>query len=413
MDSFTFTTKQRNFFLILIGVGIISAIFTFIGDDEFHTRFWTNFLLNSVFFTGISVMALFFTAACVTAYAGWYTVFKRVWEAFSLFLPIGLVAMIIVGLGNWFGFHHIYHWADKESVANDVLLQGKASFLNSGWYLFGTVVIGGVWYFFARKMRSLSVDEDQHGDTDFSHHKKLRVFAAAFLPVGGFSTAALIWLWVMSVDAHWYSTLFGWYTAASWFVAMIALTILVMIYLQNRGHFADFNRDHLHDLGKYLFAFSIFWTYLWFSQYMLIWYGNVGEETGYFQTRIQQYPVLFYGNLLINFALPFLALLRNDTKRKNGTMTVVAALVFLGHWIDLFLMLKPGALHTAHELMGHADHGHGSEFTLGFSLPGFLEIGMMLGFLGIFLFVVFSALSNASLVPRNDPYLEESLHHHV
>src|SRR5690606_517277 len=159
--------------------------------------------------------------------------------------------------------------------------------------------------------------------------------------------------------------------------------------------------------------------------YMLIWYANVGEETVYFQTRIQEYPVLFYGNLIMNFVLPFLILIRNDNKRKVGVMVFVAVLVLFGHWVDFFLMLKPGILHTINEVMGHGHsvveeaatgHGHGeghSSSVAGFSAPGLLEIGTFIGFLGLFFYSVFASMTKASMVPQNDPYLNESIHHHV
>ena len=417
MERLTLSRNYRNICFGMMGIGLLSLIITYFGaDDELHTRFWSNFLHNSVFFTGIALMALFFMAASITAWAGWYVVFKRVWEAFSLFLPVGLVLMLVVALGNYIGYHHLYHWADAESVANDKLLQGKAGFLNSNWYLIGTIIIGGLWYFLARKIRSLSLAEDEQGENSYDLHRKMRIYAAAALPIIGFTSAAMIWQWIMSIDPHWYSTLYAWYTGASWFVAMICLTILFILWLQSQGFYQNFNRDHLHDLGKLLFAFSIFWTYLWFSQYMLIWYGNVGEETGYFLIRIKEYPILFYGNLLVNFALPFLVLLRNDTKRKNGTMIFVAIAVFLGHWMDIFQLIKPGALHTAHEL----SHGHGAAegaehggAVAGFVYPHILEIGTLIGFLGLFLFVVLTILAKAALEPAKDPYLQESLHHHV
>lgn len=416
MKALTVSKNHRTICIAMIAIGILSLLATFFGpDDELHTRFWTNFLHNSVFFTGIAMMALFFMAASITAWAGWYVVFKRVWEAFSLFLPVGLVLMLIVAIGNYVGYHHLYHWSDPESVANDTLLQGKSGFLNDNWYLLSTLIMGGLWYFLARKIRSLSLAEDEQGENSFEHHRKMRIYAAAALPIVGFTSAAMIWQWVMSIDPHWYSTLFAWYTAASWFVAMICLTILIILYLKAQGYFENFNRDHLHDLGKLLFAFSIFWTYLWFSQYMLIWYGNVGEETGYFLTRIQDYPILFYGNLIVNFALPFLVLLRNSTKRRNGTMIFVAVVVFLGHWMDIFQLIKPGALHTAHELAAHGHEAaadHATSMT-GFVYPHFLELGTLIGFVGLFLFVVLTILSKASLEPAKDPYLQESLHHHV
>lgn len=422
-NTYIFEGRVKSILIGFMVLGLVCLGWTFMIDDELHTRFWSNILHNTIFFTGIAFMAAFFIAVCITAWAGWHAVFKRVWEAMSMFLIVGLVLMVILSLGMLLGWHHLYHWADEASVAADYILQGKSSFLNYTWYGVICLVIVAAWYFFANKLRGLSLAEDQNAGNDFANHRSQRVWAAAFLPIAGFSSAAVIWLWVMSVDAHWYSTLYAWYGAASWFVSMIAMTIMMLIYLKSKGHYQNVTQDHIHDLGKFLFAFSIFWTYLWFSQYMLIWYSNVGEETIYFHERRDNYPVLFYGNLVINFVLPFLILLRNDTKRKFGSVFFVSLIVFFGHWVDYFLMLKPGILHTAHEVIGHgaADHGgaadhaahHVSNFVSGFTLPGLLEIGTFIGFLGLFLFVTFNVLSKSALEPANDPYLEESLHHHV
>lgn len=416
---FVFTSGLKKWLIAGMVLGILCLGLTWFNDDEFHSRFWSNILHNAVFFTGIGLLAAFFIAVCITAWAGWHTLFKRIWESFAMFLLPGVILMIIIALSVFFGWNHIYHWADAESVANDTLLQGKASFLNEYWYLLATVIFGLVWYLIIRKIRSLSIEEDRSGTDSFSQHRKMRFWAALLLPVIGFSSAAIIWQWVMSLDAHWYSTLFAWYSTASWFVAMICMTILIIMYLKSHGYLEHVSVEHLHDLGKFLFAFSIFWAYLWFSQYMLIWYGNIGEETVYFKQRIQDYPVLFYGNLILNFVLPFLILLRNDTKRKYGSLGFIALLVFFGHWWDYFQMIKPGVLHTAHELAAqHAGDAHGAaehaaHFVSGFTIPGFLEIGTMIGFLCFFLYFVFNTLTKASLLPKNDPYLVESLHHHV
>ncbi len=430
MNQYTLPGKERTILFGVMILGLLCLVITYFIDDAFHTRFWSNFLHNSVFFTGVAFLALMFLCANLIALSGWHVVFKRLWEAYSQFLIVGLGLMLIVIIGIWLNGHHLYHWADAESVANDTILQGKRSFLNPLSYTAFTVIVVGVWYFFARKMQSLSFEEDGVEKYDFTLHKrKMRFWASIFLPVGGFSSAAILWQWVMSLDAHWYSTLFAWYGTISWFVAMLCITVLTLIYLKGKGYYEEVTPDHFHDLGKYIFGFSVFWTYLWFSQYMLIWYGNIGEETVYFRQRFDSYPVLFYGNLIINFVLPFLVLLRNDTKRKMGVMAVVCTLVLFGHWVDYFLMIKPGALHTAHELMGHG-HGaaeagheaaahaaehveHASNFVAGFTLPGFLELGTMLGFAALFAYFFLQQLEKAPLVARRDPYIEESLHHHV
>ena len=446
---FVFEGKQKTTLLAFIVLGILCMVATFFIDSN---RFWTNYLQNAVFFLGMSFVATFVLSAFMLAYAGWHVVMKRVWEAFMLFLPVGLIMMLVVIVGLWMHGHHLYHWsmdgiADPSSPNYDKILAGKAPFLNKYWYTFGTLIIVGIWTFFALRLRSLSLQEDEEGTTDYVLHQRMKKVAAIFLPIGAFTSAALIWQWVMSIDGHWYSTLYAWYATASWFVAMLALTILILIYLKSKGYYQAVTAEHLHDLGKYMFAFSVFWTYLWFSQFMLIWYGNNGEETVYYNLRRHEYTILYFGNLVLNFVLPFLILMRNDTKRKYGTLGFTAVIVFFGHWWDYFYLIKPGARLNAEHAHHAGDHGHeaahgaadaahgaaghaaehgaevahavehaaqaGTEFAMGYTIPGFLEIGTFLGFLAFFLYFVFSRMEKAALMPKNDPYLAESLHHHV
>jgi len=459
MENFVFSSKAKTVTggTAIFGLLLLIASYFVDGGEGHHMRFWTNLLHNSVFFVGISFMACFAYAAFTTAYAGWFVQFKRVWESFGMFLLPGLFLMGIIIVGLFLHSHHMYHWNDEEAVATDAILNHKSAFLNKYWYTGATVIFMGIWYFFISRIRQISIDEDKNGTEDYKHHAKIKAYAAPFLIILGFTTAACIWQWIMSLDAHWYSTMFAWYASASLFVAMTALTIMILIYLKSRGYFPGINAEHFHDLGKYLFAISIFWTYVWFSQFMLIWYGNVGEETIYFRTRMDNYPVLFWGNLLLNFIAPFFILMRNDTKRKFGTLFFASAIVFFGHWFDYFNMIKPAAResleHMTHHDAGHgdeehatmstADHGddhaaanhdshahgddhaaagHGEEhastrvflpYKAGYTVPGLLEIGIFLGFLGGFLFFVFSSLAKAPLEPKKDPYFEESLHHHT
>lgn len=477
MENFVFSSRAKTVTGGTALFGLLLLIFSYFvdGGEAYHMRFWTNLLHNTVFFAGISFMACFAYAAFTTAYAGWFVQFKRVWESFGMFLlpAIFLFGIIIVGL--FLHSHHMYHWNDEAALETDGLLRHKSAFLNKYWYTFATVGFMGVWYFFISRIRSISIDEDQNGTTAYKHHARIKAWAAPFLIILGFTTAFCIWQWIMSLDAHWYSTMFAWYASASLFVAMTALTIMILIYLKSRGYFPGINAEHFHDLGKYLFAISIFWTYVWFSQFMLIWYGNVGEETIYFRLRMDSYPALFWGNILLNFIAPFFILMRNDTKRKFGTLFFASAIVFFGHWFDFFNMIKPGARETmiemeahhggghdegehatmsaadhgenhsgdhaaaghddhsaeAHATAGHDDHAAASHddhadhaaashdghailpYKAGFTFPGLLEIGIFLGFLGGFLFFVLNSLSKAPLEPKRDPYFEESLHHHT
>lgn len=439
MTRYEIPNKQRMLLMVGMGVGLLCLILSWFGEDPHHTRFWSNFLHNSVFFTGISFMAVFFYSVCTTAWGGWFIIFKRVWESMSMFLAVGIILIGILTLTTVLDMNHLYHWADSASVHEDKILEHKSAFLNSFWFIISFLVVVA-WFFFAQRIRAVSNAEDEQNDKEYKLHFKNRFWTATFLPIAGFTSSLVLWQWVMSLDAHWYSTLFAWYSGASLFVSMIGLTILILIYLKSKGYYPNLTLEHFHDLGKFLFGFSIFWTYLWFSQFMLIWYANVGEETVYFKIRQTDYPVLFYANLAINFLIPFFILMRNDTKRKYGTLVFVSLVTFFGHWLDFFLMIKPGALHTAHALAHHGDgHGHGdshgahevaahghevaeaaghgahhaaSTFEPGFTLPGFLELGTMIGFLCLFLYVFYTVLSKSNLVAKNDPYLAESLHHH-
>ena len=200
MESFKLDSKARNVLMGFVGLGVVCLILTFLGDDANHTRFWSNYLHNTVFFTGIAFISLFTLCAFMTAYSGWHTVVKRIWESYSLFLIVGIALMIPVMAGIWGHFHHLYHWADPHALDPtsehyDELLARKSGFLNPVWYTLGTFLIVGYWYFTARKLRSLSIAEDASGDSSFAQHRKMRFWAAVFLPVAGFTSAAMIWQW--------------------------------------------------------------------------------------------------------------------------------------------------------------------------------------------------------------------------
>lgn len=238
------------------------------------------------------------------------------------------------------------------------------------------------------------LDEDINGGVD--HWRKARSLSAVFLIIFAVSSSVSAWDWVMSIEPHWFSTMMGWYVFASWWVTGLAVITLIVASLKNAGYLKVVNANHLHDLGKFIFAFSIFWTYIWFSQFMLIYYANIPEETVYFIARMRTAPYswIFFLNLILNFVLPFLLFMTRDSKRHLSTLQLICPIVIVGHWFDFFMMVTPGVMKTEG----------------GF---GFLEIGLALTFTAAFLFVTMNALTKFPLVPKHDPMMGESLHHHI
>lgn len=395
-DKFIVTSGERKASFVMMGVGLLALITGIVlaisGVDHWGTKVWTGILTNNMFFLGLALAALFFVTAHYLALGGYHVVIKRVPEAMSMFLPVAAVLMIPVMIGLWTHSHHIYHWADPDAVASDEILQGKAAYLNIPFFTIRAILYFGLWIVFAYLMRKVSLAEDKMGG--LVNYKKSKIYSALFIIVFAVTSSTMAWDFLMSIDAHWYSTLYGWYAFSSYLVAALAAMVLIVLYLKSRGFLPKVNNEHLHDMGKWVFAFSVFWTYLWFSQYMLIWYGNLGEETAYFKARLDHYPFLFYLILIINFGVPFLALMTRNNKRKIPALVIVSVLVLAGHWLDFFLMVVPGA------------SGNSVHF-------GLFEIGMTVGYLGLFIYVVFGALAKARLTPVNHPFYKESLEHHT
>jgi hypothetical protein len=307
----------------------------------------------------------------------------RIPEAMGQYIPVASVLMILILIGA----HEIYHWTHTEHL--DEILLHKKPYLNMPFFSIRMVVYLAGWIFFAWKIQQLSLKQDAEGD--LKYFKVSKTYAALFIAFFAITSSTSAWDWLMSIDAHWFSTLYGWYIFSSIFVSAIAVIILIVVALRTTGYLPHLNEEHLHDLGKYLFGFSIFWAYLWFSQFMLIWYSNIPEETIYYVQRLEHFSTLFYLNLILNFIVPFLVLMTRGSKRKLTILTVSAIVVFIGHWVDLYLAIMPGAV-------GHEKAG-----------IGILEIGLTMGYIGLFLFIVLRALTKASLVPEKHPFYKESL----
>ncbi|WP_300601463.1 quinol:cytochrome C oxidoreductase [Niabella sp.] len=406
-EKFIPAKRYNTIAFALMVVGVIAAISLFVttggeGDHDNRARFWASLLQNSVYFLLVVNAAMFFMCATTLAWGGWQIAFTRVTEAIASCVPvIGVIALVIL-LALCFGDHHtIYHWTDAEHVAHDPVLQHKSGFLSKGFFATVTILTVVLWSFLGWKMRQMSLKTDE-GDVVSTLEKRKKfvwnntVMAALYIVVFALTVMSSVpWLWIMSIDAHWYSTMFSWYNFASTFVAGMSLIALYVVFLKNNGYLPLVNKEHLHDLGKFIFAFSIFWTYLWFAQFMLIWYANIPEETVYFKPRAEGiYSAIFWMMLIINFVAPILIFMSRDSKRNYTVVTIVSVLVIFGHWLDFFQMVFPAVSPN--------------------KVPMILfDMGIGLGFIGIIMFVTGKTLSKYSLTARNHPFVKEAVIHHT
>jgi hypothetical protein len=404
-EHFETPSRFKTWSFALMGVGALSLIIGFLvygnsGKTEDVTRFWSALLQNSVYFLLVVNAAMFFFAATSLAWGGWQISFRRVTEAVSAcVIPIGAICFIIL-MAIVFGHKtNIYEWLDKDLVNKDEVLKGKSGFLSPTFFIIWTILTIGLWTLLGIKLRSISREVD---DTPLSVEEgkkyifKNTVWAAVYIFWFALTVASVTpWLWLMSINAHWFSTMYSWYTFASTFVAGVALMTLFVIYLKNLGYLEYTNQEHLHDLGKFQFAFSIFWTYLWFSQFMLIWYANISEETIYFKTRFEgAYAGLFYLNLIINFLAPLLIYMSSTAKRNYAIVTFMSVALLFGHWIDFFQMVFGSTM---------KDH-----------VPlNLFDFGVAAGFVGLIMWNTARVLSKYPLIPKNHPFLKESVIHHT
>lgn len=410
-EQFVIPKTHTTISLSLMAVGVISIILLFIthgssSDHHVAARFWASMLANSVYFLLVVNAAMFFIVATTLAWGGWQLSFNRVMEAISTCVPvIGVIALVVL-LSLVFGDNHVlYHWADPQQSSTDPGLIHKAGFLNKPFFAIWTVITIGGWWLLGKKIRqrSRSIDDNP---LSIEEGKKYiwtnTVWAAIYAVLFALTVLSSVpWLWLMSIDAHWYSTMFSWYTFASSFVAGLALITIFVVYLKNNQYLELVTKEHLHDLGKFMFAFSIFWTYLWFSQFMLIWYANIPEETVYFKQRLQgPYRGIFFLNLIINFLAPLLILMKRASKRNYGTVTMMAVLIIFGHWLDFYQMVMPGALMDPN--------------TNRTRVPNMIaDFGIGLGFVGLIMFVTVRSLAKHPLIAKNHPFLKESIIHHT
>jgi hypothetical protein len=358
---------------------------------QLQNKPWAALYVAAFFFFMIALGTLAFYAIQRAAQAGWSPVLYRVMEGITAYLlPGGIIVIAILAMS---GFHmnHLFIWMDPEVVAYDKLIAGKVAFLNVPFFLGRAVFFLAGWTAYRFISRKFSLAQDEASDN--SNHVKNFRLSAGFLVFFIVTESIMSWDWIMSIDPHWFSTLFGWYVFASMFVSGITAIALITIYLKSKGLLEFVNDSHIHDLGKFMFGVSVFWTYLWFSQFMLIWYSNIPEEVTYFITRIEDYNITFFGMIAMNFLFPLLILMNSDYKRTNYFIIMAGIVIILGHYLDVFNMIMPSAV--------------GDQWFIG--IP---EVGGFFFFLGLFIYIVFTALTKAPLLAKGDPYMGESERFH-
>ena len=384
-NTYTISNKLKAISGLLILVGVGTLVYGFITEPA---RAWNNILLNNMFYITISMGALLFFSLQYITNSGWSALFQRIPLALGAWLPAGAIFMLVL----YFGLPDIYKWAQPGITETDKLIAHKQPFLNVPFYMIRIVLYFAMWIALFVVLRRYALKEDSAAD--LAPFSKLRYYSKVFIFIAAFFFSLASMDWIMTIDAHWYSTLFGFRAAVTGIYYAVAVIVLIIFWLRRLGYFGELNEGHRHDFARYLFRFSIVWGYFWFMQFLIIWYANIPELTAYYYPRfVGEWRALFFLEPLVNFAIPFIVMMSDVAGKNKIVMKTISILLIFGLWISLFLQIMPGST-GALEL-------------------GFIEIGSWLGFTGLFLLLVFSALSKSSLIPKNHPQLQESIHHHI
>jgi hypothetical protein len=385
-EKFQLPLKVKSSLLAICAISTLVSALGFYFDPE---RAWPNLLIAAYYFTTLGLSGFLFIAIQFVTKAGWSTVFRRVPETITTAIIPGalLMALVLLGVPN------LYEWSHAETELFSHQVSGSGQWLNRPFFIFRTLVYFAIWIGLGRGLIKNSHLQDESGDIALSHKNLVR--SAIFIILFALTVSVASFDWIMSLEHHWYSTIFGVYNFAGFFVNGMVTIVLLLFVLRKMGYFSDtVGPDHFHDLGKLIFGFSCFWAYIWFSQFMLIWYSNMPEETSYFMDRIQGvWGILMVLNLILNWGIPFLFLLPRPAKRRESYLVIICVTLLLGHWLDLYIMAM------------HPFYRHG----IGFSL---FDVSFFIMAVSGFALLFFYRLGKNNLIPQKDPTLEESLHFH-
>ncbi|WP_138430488.1 hypothetical protein [Fodinibius saliphilus] len=373
----------------LFGVGIVGLLATGVGYFLQHDQFFFSYLVSFSFFSSIALASLFFVMLQHLTRSHWSTAIRRIPEALSSNLWIWAIFIIPVLMG----MHSLYHWTHADAIAHDPVMKGKVPYLNSTFFIIRQFIYFALWSFLGYRMYSKSVEMDDSGD--WGIQTLLRRTSGPGLFFFGITLAFASFDWLMSLDPHWYSTIFGVYYFAMSFQGLFATLILIVMYLWKQGLLTNtIKKGHIYDLGVQMFGFTVFYAYIAFSQFLLIYYANIPEETVWFLERLNGgYEYLAYFYMFGRFIIPFVVLLSKRAKSNYKIVTSISVLILVSHLVELYWIVMPVLNH-------HGFHLNWMTITSFFGLGGI--------FFGLF----FYRFKQNKMIPVNDPTLGDSLNKH-
>ncbi len=376
---------SKRTYVILTSVTAVGVVVFLSGLFFAPQRIWSNFLIMEFFLLSLGVGAGFFQAALYLSNAGWSASIKRIPEAMMSTLPAGLIGALIL----IFGIHSLYEWSHLSVVAEDPILQEKSVWLNQPFFIGRLIFYFIVWIALSRAMIKHSLQQDSDGL--LLHTRRNTRYAAIFMAAVAITFSLASFDLLMSLQPHWYSTVFALLIISGMISSALAVMAVVMVVLRRMGYGHIFTDNHLRTIANLLLSFCVFWVYMWVSQHMLIWYSNIPEETSYYIFRhFGGWGSLSFINVVLNWLIPFLILLPKGNKVNDKIMLQVSIVLLIGHWLDLYIIVMPPTM--------------GAQPTF-----GIWEIGLFGGAMALFFLLVFRWLKLRALVPKNDPYLIESM----
>lgn len=371
------------------GAGVVGLIASGIGYFLNTEQFFYSYLTSFTFFTSIALASLIMVMIHHITKASWGTVIRRIPESFFSNIAVWSVFMIpiLLGMGN------LYHWTHADYVVNDPIMLGKVPYLNTPFFVIRQFIYFGIWGFLGYKLHKVSVEMDRTNDWGLVN--LLRKFSAPGILIFALTIAFASFDWLMSLDAHWFSTMFGVYFFAMSFQVLFPVIILIVFWMQRNGMLQNaIGKAHIYDLGAWLFGFTVFYAYIAFSQFLLIYYANIPEETIWFYHRLEgSWSIITYALLIGRFLIPFVLLLNREAKHNQKILGFVSVLIIIMHLIEIHWIVMP-VLH----------HG---DITI-----SWLDIATLVGLGGIFMGLFFQKFKKHNIVPVNDPYLADSLDKH-